>query len=121
MAVESVRPDYGIDRRTFIIAWESSDTADQVVDRLAAVSKELNLAPMPKPVILARASGYRSQGLNLKKYPPGRRPGSDVGTDNELVTRIRAEKTGVLSGLEGELVERVIAEVIRRLAGMRNV
>jgi hypothetical protein len=64
---------------------------------------------------------YRNQGLNLKKYTPGRKPGSDVSRDHALLTRIRAEKTGVLAEMERELVERVVTEVIRRLGGMRNV
>src|SRR4051812_13319622 len=61
------KPDYGIDARTFVIAWEQADTVDQVYEALKAVSEQGGFPVMPKPILLARASLYRSAGIPLKK------------------------------------------------------
>jgi hypothetical protein len=107
------RTDYGIDRDTFITAWESNDYIEDVHEELAKLSRERGLEPMPKAIILSRASQYRRAGIDLKKYPTGRRP-TDVDAANELVARLRA-KRGSSEG-QNELVDLVIEEIIRRLS-----
>lgn len=111
------RSEYGVDRRTFIIAWESSDTTDEVYEKLAAASRALSLEPMPLPIILARAAGYRRSGLDLKKFKPGRRPDAeDLKSAQELLADIRA-KQAPTPKVDKALVDAVVEELIRRLRG----
>ena len=56
------KTDYGVTAEQFIVAWQTSKTAQEVADRLG----------MPKPIVHARASAYRQAGIKLKAMPRGR-------------------------------------------------
>ena len=91
MADARKKPDYGIDPRSFVQAWEESGSVDEVYRRLAEVSRAKGLLVMPVPVIVARASGYRSAGVDLKRMPrPGR--ALDVAGLNQLVADIQKRR-----------------------------
>jgi hypothetical protein len=49
--------------------WQSSETAQEVADKLK---------PMPLPIVLARASSYRKDGIHLKKLKKKPRRGLNV-------------------------------------------
>src|SRR5205807_5198562 len=51
------RTQYDVTAEQFVRAWQTSETAQEVADRLK----------MPKPIVLARASAYRKDGVKLKK------------------------------------------------------
>lgn len=119
------RSENGIDRDTFVVTWESSESTDECLEKLAAISREGGFEPMTKPVMLARASGYRSDGIKIKKYKPGRKP---VNTDeavasiNEVLARLRASRPTQAdapreaSKVDPALVDAVIREIARRLS-----
>jgi hypothetical protein len=87
------KTDYGVDQRTFIWAWESSDSIEDCHAKLAEYAQRLNLRAMPKVVMLGRAADYRAAGLQLKKYKPGRKPGRpEVQELNDYIATLRAEK-----------------------------
>lgn len=89
------RNDYGVDQKTFVWAWESSDSVDECHQKLADYATRLNLPAMNKPVILARAHDLRQAGLNLKKYKPGRKPARAAVEDlNAYIAELRAAKEG---------------------------
>ncbi len=84
------KADYGVDQKTFIWAWETSETIEECMARLAEHSKKLNLPEMPKSIMLARASEYRAAGLQLKKYKPGRKAGKpEVQELNSYIASLR--------------------------------
>lgn len=127
-AEDGGRKDYGIDRRTFIIAWVSSESVDEVHEKLAERAREMNLDPMPKPVILARASHYRDVGLKLPKFRPGRKVAS-VDEDNELIAEILAGKKVEMEKaarqaspprVETDVVKGNVAELIKKLPGSKK-
>jgi hypothetical protein len=74
------RAAYDVTPEKFITVWQTSESADEVAEKLK----------MPKPIVLARASGYRRGGLKLKKMP--RRPGK--GLDIERLNRLIEELNG---------------------------
>lgn len=57
------RIKYNITDEQFVEAWQSSNTAQEAADK---VSKVLGYT-IPKSNILAKASAYRTKGVNLKK------------------------------------------------------
>lgn len=92
------KADYGVDPEIFVAVWEKCQTVDEVFEKLAEASKKLGRPPMPKPIIIARASNYRDAGVPLKKM---RR--TDARTiDTEKLKGIIAQIHG---GEEPELVD----------------
>jgi hypothetical protein len=114
--LESGRKDYGIDRRTFIVAWETSESPDEVFEKLTKKSKEMKQDPMPLPVILALASNYRRAGLNLRKFKPGRKVSdNDLAADKEMLEQLKANRPS--EGLvDPAMVDAVLLEIVRRLS-----
>src|SRR5262249_4333794 len=53
------RVTYDVSAEEFITAWEQAGSAEEVVEKLG----------MPKAIVHARASTYRSAGIKLKKMP----------------------------------------------------
>lgn len=88
----ATKTDYGVDKQFFIWAWESSDGPDEAHEKLVQYAVERNLPPMPKPVMLARASQYRSEGLELKKHRPGRKGqmAEEVKALNDYIASLRS-------------------------------
>jgi len=79
------RAAYDVTPEQFITAWQTSESADEVADKLK----------MPKAIVLARASGYRRAGLKLKKMP--RRPSKvlDIERLNRLIEELNARTESV--------------------------
>src|SRR4051812_10458400 len=69
------RNDYGVTPEQFVTVWNTSGSLEEAASRLK----------MPAPVAAARASKYRSVGVNLKKMP--RKPRAD-GLDVEKLNRL---------------------------------
>lgn len=87
------RADYGVDQKTFIWAWESSDSIEECHGKLAEHSAAMNHPAMSKPIMLARAADYRATGVTLKKYKPGRKPSNaDVNDLNRYIAELRQAK-----------------------------
>ena len=72
------REKYDVSAEQFIKVWQTSESADEVAERLR----------MPKGIVHARASNYRTAGIKLKKMP--RRPKNrlDVDALNRLIEQI---------------------------------
>lgn len=106
--------DYGVTAEQFIEAWQTSETVDEVCEKLK----------MPKPIVHARASGYREKGVLLKKMKRYANRGLDVDGLNALIARLN-KKNGVeepepaAAKAEREPdqkdVQAVVAEVLRTL------
>ncbi len=73
-AQQSGRTVYDVTPKQFVSAWQSSDSADEVSEKLG----------MPKPIVLARASNYRSVGVALKRFQR-KRKSLDVQELNQLI------------------------------------
>lgn len=57
VAEKKTRKRYGVDPEKFVRAWQASETAQEVADRLG----------MPKSNVLSRAANYRKKGVVLKE------------------------------------------------------
>ncbi len=71
---------YNVSAEDFIKAWETSETVDEACEKLA---------PMPKTIVLARASSYRTAGIKLKKMPAAGGRGLNPAKLNGLIEDIR--------------------------------
>jgi hypothetical protein len=74
--------DYGVSAEKFVTVWQTSDSAQEV-------SKKLE---MPLPIVHARASGYRKQGVKLKKMPRTHGRQLDIEALNKLIEEIEQGK-----------------------------
>lgn len=78
------RKQYAVGVEEFVRAWQTSESAQEVADKLG----------MPKPIVLARASGYRDAGIKLKNFKRGPKNAVPVDEMNRLIEQIEAEKQG---------------------------
>src|SRR5436309_1183872 len=69
------KKQYNVTPEQFVQAWQTSESAQEVADRLG----------MPKAIVLARASTYRQQGINLKKMKKKHKRALDVPALNRLI------------------------------------
>jgi hypothetical protein len=81
VAKKNGRAEYGVTPEQFITAWQTSESADEVAEKLK----------MPKPIVHARASFYRQAGLKLKKMPRRSRKGLDVERLNRLIEELNGK------------------------------
>src|SRR5262245_54386200 len=72
------RATYDVSPEQFVHAWQTSDSADEVAEKLK----------MPKPIVHARVSLYRQFGIKLKKMPRRRKDRLDVEALNRMIERI---------------------------------
>lgn len=72
------RTRYNVSPEEFVVAWQRSETVQEVCDRLG----------MPKANVLARASNYRSRGVILKEMPRGRSRHLEVEKLNRLEQKV---------------------------------
>jgi hypothetical protein len=72
------RKAYDVPPEKFIEVWQTSNSADEVSQRLG----------MPKPIVHARASNYRQLGIKLKKMPRTPRHKLDVAHLNRLIEEL---------------------------------
>jgi hypothetical protein len=75
------RTEYGISQTKFVETWESSNSPEEVAEKLE----------MPKPVVIARASKYRKAGVKLKKMGKKSRRSIDVEALNRMIDEMRAK------------------------------
>lgn len=92
------RIKYNITDEQFVEAWQSSDTAQEAADK---VSKVLGYT-IPKSNILAKASAYRTKGVNLKKMDKRSKSHKlDVGKLNQHIAENQpTEEQAFFWGLE---------------------
>ena len=82
---KKTRQRYSVDAASFIKCWQTSGSVQEVSDKTG----------IPVPICHARASSYRSAGINIKSMPRSGRSGLDVGKLNELIATLKAEKEAV--------------------------
>jgi hypothetical protein len=75
------KASYDVSAEKFVETWQQSDSADEVAEKLS----------MPKPIVLARASGYRKIGIKIKKMKK-KSPVIDVERLNKLIEKLETEK-----------------------------
>jgi hypothetical protein len=78
------RQHYNVTPQQFITAWQTSSSADEVAARLG----------MPKAIVLARASGYRQEGIRLKKMVRKNSKALNVAELNKLIEEIKKRGEG---------------------------
>lgn len=77
-AKKQPRTEYNVTPEQFITTWQTSETAQEVADKLG----------MPKAIVLARASSYRSDGIKLKKMKRDSKKALDVDALNRLIEKL---------------------------------
>jgi hypothetical protein len=77
------RRQYDVPADKFVLVWQASGSPQEASDRLG----------MPKPIVLARASQYRSAGVKIKNFPRGQGRALDVAYLNSLITKPEAGST----------------------------
>ena len=81
------RKKYNCTAEQFVEVWQTSTNARQAAETLG----------MPLGILYARAAGYRSQGINLKKMPRKSRR-LDVQALNRLVERLTPQTERIEDG-----------------------
>ena len=97
--MRSKRADYGIGPKEFAIAWNSSETLDEVAEKTG----------MPKPIVSARANHYRRMGVPLKKLK--RVPAASVDAEDIKET---LKQMGLMPG-EGSKIDTVASDRVRSM------
>lgn len=82
------RARYDVPPERFVVAWNTSDSAQQAADALG----------MPRSVVIARAAKYRQAGVKLKGMKRGRRPKLDVDALNRLLAEVGEGSAGTRRG-----------------------
>jgi hypothetical protein len=72
------RTRYRVSAEEFAITWNSCQSAEEVAEKLG----------MPKPIVLARVSNYRRNGLKLKKMKRKNSRRLNVGEINNLLEEL---------------------------------
>lgn len=82
---KQTRTDYNVSPEKFIEVWETSETAQEVADRLG----------MPRPIALARASFYRKNGIPLSPMGQGHARELDRETLTAIALKYQNQKRNV--------------------------
>jgi hypothetical protein len=77
------RTNYDVSPKRFIEVWQAASSAEEAANTLG----------MPKPIVHARVSTYRKQGINLKKMKRASKK-LDVEGLNELITTLARKTDG---------------------------
>lgn len=124
---KTARADYGIDKRTFVRLWESSNSVDECVGKLAEEALARGVSPMPKAAAIARASDYRAAGVSLKKHRPGRKSiQGEVQELNEYIAQLREAKGRTPSppskppSIPPEVAQELARQLLEELRGSRD-
>ena len=72
------RTEYNVSAEDFILAWQSSNTAEEVAAKVG----------MPRPLVHARACTYRSMGVRLKMLARVNPRRLDVEALNKLIQQV---------------------------------
>lgn len=102
---------YNVSAERFIEVWQTSESAQEVADKLG----------MPKPIVLARASNYRSDGIPLKsmrKGPKAARVAELKKHLDEVSKKAGVPKTKVKPKEELEIPEDLPAEIMKKVLGV---
>ena len=83
-----MKTNYQVSPEEFIMAWETSESVPEVVEKLRRVAKAKGTKSMSKTIILSRASSYRTLGVDLKKMKRKHGKPIDVKALNSLISRI---------------------------------
>lgn len=95
------RTEYDVTPERFIEVWQQASSADEAAKILG----------MPKPIVHARASTYRSNGIKLKKMPRPKK-GLDVERLNRLIEVINDKGPETTGGNEvKDQMRQLISEV----------
>jgi hypothetical protein len=91
------RQSYDVSPEEFCRVWQTCSSADEVAKKLR----------MPKPIVHARASSYRTAGIKLKNMPRRSKKGLDIDALNKLIAEIDSKPA------EGKkkIVQKVIDEI----------
>lgn len=104
---ERQRAFYDCPAEDFIRIWQESSSVQEVVQKTA----------MPYDIVLARVSGYRRKGINLKKM---KRASSsrklDVKHINELIAEQMSKKKPSAEHIIDQVLPAVVKTLERRLA-----
>lgn len=105
------KADYGVPPERFVEVWETSESAQEVADRLK----------MPKPIVLARASTYRHAGVQLKKMRRTTGRGLNVAKLNNQIAELRRRREARDSEHKTPVtnadLEKAARETIKRILG----
>jgi len=82
------KTNYQVTPEEFVAAWETSETVDEVEQKLEKLARGKGTPPMAKDIILSRASTYRHSGINLKKMRRKHGRPIDVEALNRLIAKI---------------------------------
>jgi len=74
------RERYAFSPEDFVSVWQTSATPQEAADRLSKMAGK----PVPKGILLSRASAYRKKGISLKKMPQQARPKLNVDALNNV-------------------------------------
>lgn len=85
------KTNYQISCAEFCMAWETSETIDEVAQKLKKIGKERGAPSMEKRIILSRASAYRQSGIKLKKLKRRHGKPNDVALINRMIEQINRE------------------------------
>ncbi len=91
-----MKTDYKISPEEFVLAWETSNTVSEVVDKMKALAKTKNAPMMAKEIVLSRASSYRTLGVKLKKLKRKHGKPIDIAALNTLIGRLNLIKTDLV-------------------------
>lgn len=86
------KTNYQISCAEFCLAWETSDTIDEVAGKLKKFARDRGAPTMEKRIILSRASAYRKNGIKLKKLKRRHGRPNDVALINKMIEQINREK-----------------------------
>ena len=99
------RNEYSVTPEEFVVAWNSSETAEEAAGKLA----------MPKAIAQARATTYRRMGIPLKKMD--RRPKTSLNLEllNKLANEAEKKLDGKPSG-RGSEISKMVDSIISKMA-----
>lgn len=88
-----MKTNYKISPEEFVLAWETSETVTEVVQRMKELAQAKKAPAMAKEIVLSRASSYRNLGINLKKLKRKHGKPIDIASLNTLIGRINLLKS----------------------------
>lgn len=86
------KTNYQISCAEFCMAWETSETIDEVAQKLKKIARDKQAPAMDKRIILSRASAYRKGGIKLKKLKRRHGKPNDIALINKMIEQINRER-----------------------------
>ncbi len=88
-----MKTSYKISPEEFVLAWETSETVSEVLEKMKGLAQAKKAPIMTKEIVLSRASSYRNLGINLKKLKRKHGKPIDIASLNTLIGRLNLIKT----------------------------